>query len=34
MQMKSLIAERRQEILSEMSDIKKLVAVLFERHPR
>lgn len=31
MQMKSLIAEKKHEIVNEMNEIKKLVAVLFER---
>ncbi|GAX19398.1 hypothetical protein FisN_4Lh378 [Fistulifera solaris] len=31
MQMKSLVAEKKHEIVSEMNEIKKLVAVLFER---
>ena len=30
-QMRSVVAERKQEIVSEMNDIKKIVAVLFER---
>jgi len=33
-QMKSMVAERKQEIVNEMDEIKKLVAVLFERQTR